>query len=135
MSATQTQVGGSHYNDMAIQPIEFTLKNGLGFCEGNVIKYVSRHKSKGGRKDLEKAIHYLQLLIEQEYPEHPKVQLTSPDCGDGYRLLVNGEPIIPGDEFWEASCNQWTPIMGFNGQIFDPHYYWPHRRKIEKGTK
>ena len=65
--ATATKVGGSHYKDMAIQPIEFILKNGLGFCEGNVIKYVCRYKAKNGRQDLEKAIHYLKLLIEKEY--------------------------------------------------------------------
>ena len=92
MNATQTQVGGSHYKDMAIQPIEFTLKNGLGFCEGNVIKYVSRHKSKGGRADLEKAIHYLQLLIEQEYPD-PK-----PETLEAVRVEFEraGIPILEG---------------------------------------
>lgn len=63
--ATKKQVGGNHYKDMKIQPIEYTLANGLGFCEGNVIKYVSRYKSKNGVEDLKKAKHYLELLIEQ----------------------------------------------------------------------
>ena len=48
-----------------IQPIEFISANKLGFCEGNAIKYICRYKDKGGVQDLEKAIHYLQLLIEQ----------------------------------------------------------------------
>ena len=67
MIANQTQVGGSHYKDMKIQPVDYIHANGIGFIEGCVIKYVSRHKSKNGKQDLEKAIHFLQLLIEMEY--------------------------------------------------------------------
>lgn len=48
---------------MAIQPLEFILANGIGFCEGNVIKYVSRWKEKGGVEDLKKAKHYIEVLI------------------------------------------------------------------------
>jgi hypothetical protein len=62
----QTQVGGSHYTDMTIQPIEYILANNIPFPEGNVIKYVSRWRAKGGVKDLEKAKHHLELLIEHE---------------------------------------------------------------------
>ena len=64
MSSTEIQVGGTHYKDLNIQPIEYILQNDLGYCEGNVIKYVSRWKNKGGVDDLRKAIHYLELLIE-----------------------------------------------------------------------
>jgi len=64
-NALDIQVGGGHYKNMKIQPIEYTLANGLGFCEGNVIKYISRYKSKNGIEDLEKAKHYVVLLIEQ----------------------------------------------------------------------
>lgn len=60
------QIGGNHYKDMAIQPIEFTLKNNLNFCQGNIIKYVCRYKSKNGIQDLEKAKHYIDLLIAHE---------------------------------------------------------------------
>ena len=67
--AKARQVGGSHYKDCAIQPIEFILKNGLGFCEGNVVKYVTRWRAKGGIADLEKARHYIDLLIEHETPD------------------------------------------------------------------
>ena len=63
---SETQIGGSHYSDMAIQPIEFIHKNGLSFIQGNVIKYVCRYKSKGGIEDLNKAKHYIDLLIEFE---------------------------------------------------------------------
>lgn len=64
--AKDKQVGGSHYKEMPIQPLDFILKNNLGYCEANVIKYVSRWKHKNGIQDLQKAIHYLELLIEQE---------------------------------------------------------------------
>jgi Protein of unknwon function (DUF3310) len=64
--ALQTQIGGSHYTDMVIQPIEYILANRIPFPEGNVIKYVSRWRAKGGVKDLEKAVHHLKLLIEHE---------------------------------------------------------------------
>lgn len=65
-TALNTQVGGSHYKDMVIQPVEFIEKNNLGFCVGNVIKYVCRYKSKNGIEDLKKAKHYLEILIEIE---------------------------------------------------------------------
>jgi hypothetical protein len=61
-----TQVGGSHYASMAIQPFEYIHANGIGFAEGCVIKYVSRWKAKGGIEDLKKAKHFLDLLIEAE---------------------------------------------------------------------
>lgn len=69
MSAADTQVGGSHYKDFPIQPGEFIHRNSIGFLEGNVIKYVCRHKAKAGRIDLLKARHYIDLLLEWEYPE------------------------------------------------------------------
>lgn len=65
------QVGGTHYQSMAIQPIDFITQNGLGFCEGNALKYLCRHREKGKAEDLRKAIHYLELLIEHEYGERP----------------------------------------------------------------
>jgi len=66
-AASDTQVGGSHYKNMAIQPTYFCHVNGIPFLEGNVIKYVCRHTHKNGRQDIEKAIHYLQLLLEWAY--------------------------------------------------------------------
>ena len=67
LNALNKQVSGSHYKDKVIQPIQYIHANKLGFCEGNVIKYVTRHKDKNGRADIEKAIHYLELLLELEY--------------------------------------------------------------------
>jgi len=70
MKATLKQVGGSHYKDCKIQPIEYIVGNDLTFCEGNAIKYITRHRRKGeGAKDIEKAIHYLEMILETEYNE------------------------------------------------------------------
>ena len=66
MSALNEQVGGDHYKNKKIQPVEYIHANSIGFFEGNVIKYVTRWKSKNGIKDLEKARHYIDLLIELE---------------------------------------------------------------------
>ena len=60
-----SQIGGDHYHKRAIQPITFILANNLGFCEGNVVKYITRWKDKGGVEDLRKARHYLDFLIEE----------------------------------------------------------------------
>jgi len=62
--ANAQQVGGSHYKDKAIQPWDYIASNSLGYLEGNVVKYVSRWREKGGLEDLKKAQHYLTKLIE-----------------------------------------------------------------------
>lgn len=62
--ANNTQVGGTHYKSKKIQPWDYIAANGLGYFDGNVVKYVSRWQDKGGVADLEKALHYLQKLIE-----------------------------------------------------------------------
>lgn len=66
MSALKQQISGDHYKGLKIQPIEYIHANGIPFAEGSVIKYVSRWRAKGGIKDLEKAKHFLELLIELE---------------------------------------------------------------------
>lgn len=65
MSAFNKQIGGQHYQ-MAIQPVEFIYRNKIPFMEANVIKYVVRWREKGGIADLQKARHYIDLLIELE---------------------------------------------------------------------
>ena len=65
-SALDKQESGNHYKDKGIQPIVYIHANNLGFCEGNVVKYVTRWRDKGGEADLRKAIHYLELLIQLE---------------------------------------------------------------------
>ena len=70
MKATDVQVGGTHYKDMTIQPVEYIHKNGLSFLEGNVVKYITRHRAKNGKADVEKALHYCQLILQLEYGDN-----------------------------------------------------------------
>ena len=64
MSANNT--GPGHYKDKPMQPWDFIVSNNLGFLEGNVIKYITRWRQKGGVEDLRKAMHYIAKLIEME---------------------------------------------------------------------
>ena len=69
-SSLEKQVGGNHYKDCSIQPIEYIEKNNLTFCEGNIVKYITRHRTKGeGRKDIEKVIHYAEMILDLYYNE------------------------------------------------------------------
>ena len=63
----EDQVGGKHYRKMKIQPAEFINENKLLFAEGNAIKYICRHSSKGKAQDIKKAIHYLEMILERDY--------------------------------------------------------------------
>ena len=70
IQATLKQIGGSHYKDCKIQPVEYIVGNDLTFLEGNIIKYVTRHRRKGeGKKDIEKVIHYAEMILEMEYKD------------------------------------------------------------------
>lgn len=74
MSALDIQIGGGHYRQGGIQPVQYIEANKLAFLEGCVVKRVTRHdKSTGkGRQDIQKAIHELQLLLELRYPLLPE---------------------------------------------------------------
>lgn len=65
-AAFTTQVGGDHYAKLAIQPMDYSMKNGLDPLQHTIIKYVTRFRDKSGVEDLRKAIHTLELLIEYE---------------------------------------------------------------------
>ena len=69
MSSYKKQIGGSHYKNMKIPPSKFINDNNLLFAEGNAIKYICRHAHKGGKEDLKKAIHYIEMIIERDYQE------------------------------------------------------------------
>jgi len=71
-----TQVGGDHYSKMKIQPSEFINKNEMLFAEGNAIKYICRHNSKGKKQDLEKAKHYIDMIIERDYGDETEKSNT-----------------------------------------------------------
>ena len=74
MSAYNKQIGGSHYKKMKIQPSKFVIENELLFPEGNVIKYICRHRYKNGKEDLEKAVHFIEMIIERDYKLIPMTE-------------------------------------------------------------
>lgn len=67
-----TQHGGTHYKGRGIQPVQYAHTNKLDFFQGSVVKYVTRFRDKGGKQDLEKARHFIDLLIALEYPAGSK---------------------------------------------------------------
>lgn len=67
VSALDVQVNGQHYKSFKIQPIQFVYENKLDFLQGNIIKYTCRFRDKNGKQDLEKAKHYIDILLELEY--------------------------------------------------------------------
>jgi hypothetical protein len=68
MAANDKQISGTHYKQTAIQPWDYVAANNLGYFEGSAIKYITRWRSKGGIADIQKAIHFLEKLIELESP-------------------------------------------------------------------
>lgn len=67
MSTLDTQVGGEHYRSRSIQPVEYIDANNLDFFEGNVVKYITRHRVKGQAEDIKKVIHYAQMILHFKY--------------------------------------------------------------------
>ena len=74
MSAYKKQVGGKHYLKYKIQPSKFVVENKLLYPEGCVIKYILRHQDKGGKEDLEKAKHFIDMIIERDYKDEKEKQ-------------------------------------------------------------
>ena len=74
MSVWKKQIGGNHYQKYKIQPSKFVVENKLLYPEGCVIKYVVRHQDKGGKQDLEKAKHMIDMIIERDYEEEKEKQ-------------------------------------------------------------
>ncbi len=85
-SALSNQVSGGHYKSKAIQPVEYIHANAIPFMEGNVIKYVSRWRDKGGIADLQKAKHYIEMLIELE--RKTKIDDTALETGDYFKVTA-----------------------------------------------
>ena len=97
MSALNKQPGGTHYKQMAIQPVQYIHANGLGYCEANIVKYVSRWRGKNGLEDLLKARHYIDLLIELEGLEKADFgQQNTLDCRTDEQKGFNDPRTVEG---------------------------------------
>jgi hypothetical protein len=88
MSVWKKQIGGNHYQKYKIQPSKFVVENKLLYPEGCVIKYVVRHQDKGGKQDLEKAKHMIDMIIERDYEEEKEKQES---WMEGYRKWKTGK--------------------------------------------
>ena len=122
MSALDIQIGGSHYKDAKIQPVQYIEANRLGFLEGCTVKRVTRHdKPTGkGRQDIEKAIHELQLLLELRYPLAP----DRADLGDfGQQNMIEPASEIDDDSPRQQRIHQ-------NGELGQAIYDAIHGRGV-----
>ena len=88
MSVWKKQIGGNHYKKYKSQPSQFVTENKLLYPEGCVIKYVIRHQDKGGKQDLEKAKHMIDMIIERDYEEEKEKQES---WIEGYRKWKTGK--------------------------------------------
>lgn len=99
------QVGGEHYKDMQIQPVEFIHANNIPFIEGACIKYLCRHRNKGGAEDIKKVIHFCEMLLELEYGEGEIEVNTDGSLKCGIAVTPNGEILkSPDTDITKAPC-------------------------------
>ena len=106
------QIGGSHYKDMKIQPSKFINDNKLLFAEGNAIKYICRHAHKGEVQDLEKAKHYIDMIIERDYPLIPMTE------EEEYRNAgITKEEAETSSKEWIEGYNKWKAQGIINDKV------------------
>lgn len=111
MNARDAQVGGDHYKKREIQPWDVIDAYGMGFYQGNALKYLLRYKDKGGVEDLKKARHYLDKLIE--------VETRQQDPGDpasAFRATPQ-DPWGVADAIRQSAPSGKIPPIDMNGRI------------------
>lgn len=127
MAANDKQISGSHYKQTAIQPWDYVAANNLGYFEGSAIKYITRWRSKGGIADIQKAIHFLEKLIELESPNPHNVPTTEgksayPELERATKRLLDTPAVAgaardtyrPSSDFWielNKVTNDWVTGM------------------------
>lgn len=113
---TQRQVGGDHYTKLAIQPMQYSMANGLNALQHTIVKYVTRYKDKGGIEDLRKAAHCVELLIQHE-------------MGDGVSGAASKQPyhniVLHGHELYSEEDEKRMDVVGQNGPTAE-HYLGGH---------
>ena len=115
MKASEQQIGGNHYKDMPIQPVHFCERNGLTYAQGAVIKYVCRFKDKGGKEDLLKARHFIDLLIEEYYPFAQDADIEFCACGSELHGITEQQMGVCEDCHRESTGNKFTDLLGSVG--------------------
>lgn len=114
MKADDKQISGTHYKEMSIQPWTYVHANNLGYFEGSAIKYITRWRNKGGIADIQKAIHFLEKLIELESPAldpvatptgksaYPELERATKRLSDAPKVAeYSRDTYRPGSDFWQ----------------------------------
>jgi hypothetical protein len=123
MSANDTQISGNHYKDKTVQPWDYIAANNLGYFEGNVVRYISRWRDKGGVDDLRKAKHYIEKLIELETqvkPQYEGERLILPTDDGPLWIQWDGGPCL-------LDSATRVEVMLTNGQVFNgtaDEFFW-----------
>lgn len=91
------QVGGTHYTKCGIMPTTYIRANNLDFFEGNIVKYITRHKDKNGAEDIKKVIHYAEMILEDVYGILPEAKIKK--NGD---VVMEEQECTHGDSVYEA---------------------------------
>jgi hypothetical protein len=110
LGAYDKQVGGAHYKDMKVQPAQFINDNKLLFAEGNAIKYICRHKHKGEVQDLEKAKHYIDMIIERDYGPQNSDMVPMTEEEEYRNAGISKEEAEKKPETWVEGYNKWKEL-------------------------
>lgn len=117
-TAIEIQIGGSHYKDLKMQPIELITQADLNFIQGCIIKYISRYEHKNGLQDIEKCIHYAQLAIELN-STGPKMH----SIGLGYSYcVVNGFNTARTNVVVSTMRDDYYNVIRYCNQIIKQQY-------------
>ena len=114
MAANDKQIAGRHYKETSIQPWDYVAANNLGYFEGSAIKYITRWRNKGGIADIQKAIHFLEKLIELESPAldpvatptgksaYPELERATKRLSDTPKVAeYSRDTYRPSSDFWQ----------------------------------
>ena len=120
---SRSQTGGDHYSRLAIEPIDYIEGNKLGYSEGNVVKYISRHKNKNGLEDIQKCVDYCCIIAEKEYGASlnvPSIGTTSTteDAIDAYQELYAMMARLVEHSYSDARIQQ-DVMYSFNKLVSD----------------
>lgn len=120
MKATDVQIGGSHYKDMAMQPIELIVTLRCSFIQGCIIKYISRYKNKNGAQDIRKCIHYAQLAIELGDKRRCNDKALSMNINR--YILKNKLTILQQRIIIQAVYNNYTQVIQYCKELLQLEY-------------
>lgn len=125
MKADDKQISGNHYKEMSIQPWTYVHANNLGYFEGSAIKYITRWRNKGGIADIQKAIHFLEKLIELEVASKSSTPTTDP------MVIGTGKPAYPELERATKRLSDAPKVAEYNRDTYrPPSDFWQELNKV-----